>query len=719
MKRNLILLSLLTCILFPFIKIMGQSHYEVNLAGFSSDKYDEFCPVILNDQIVFTSNQENELMVTHKNSRNAGLFSIYKVDIDPEKWPSRPEIFSQNLFTPYNDGPASFSPDGNRMVYSRNIDTETKIKNVFDLANTLGLFFAEWQEGEWNHTGEFKYNNDGYSNTTPCFGPDGKYLYFASDRPGGYGGTDLYRSAMVEGEWGEPENLGGVINTKGNEVYPFVAANGDLFFASDGHEGLGKKDIFLSRFSDSVWSTPLHLGSPINSKNDDFGLITDKDFTSGFFSSNRGRTDDVYQFNTLIPQLYNCDTMVENQYCYEFWDEMYPGVDSLPVVYEWEFSDGTRIRGLRAEHCFAGPGKYWARLNIIDNSTSNTFFTQNSMEFELADHRQPYINSRDAGLMNTEMAFDGFRSYLPGYSIETYIWDFGDGVIHTGPEVTYQFKKKGVYGVKLGLTGYAEGNDYRKTKCVIKPVTILRDNQELAMHLSGIETAVFEKSEEMDESTGEIGQDFSVFEVNPEEEVFRVEVLSSADKVMLDDTIFDPLRNDYEIKEFYSATDSLYSYAVGEHSSLLETYDIYADVVEKGFTTARVKTYVLAELPTEVVTKINRDFAELMDANFEFNKSEVSENSYPILDMVAKIMKENPDLAMEIAAHTDNIGSFEFNMQLSKDRARSIVNYLVSKGIDKIRLVSKGYGESRPISSNSTEEGRRNNRRVEFIILNE
>jgi outer membrane protein OmpA-like peptidoglycan-associated protein len=82
-------------------------------------------------------------------------------------------------------------------------------------------------------------------------------------------------------------------------------------------------------------------------------------------------------------------------------------------------------------------------------------------------------------------------------------------------------------------------------------------------------------------------------------------------------------------------------------------------------------------------------------------------------------MVENPDLVMEIAAHTDNTGSFEFNMRLSQERAQSIVNYLVLKGIDKIRLVSKGYGESRPISSNSTEDGRMNNRRVEFIILNE
>jgi len=716
MRKTLLLLSVL--LIFSPLRLNSQSHYEVNLAGFSSNKYDEFCPVIYHDQIVFTSNQENDLMVTYKNTRNAGLFNIYKVNVDPESWSSQPEVFSRNLFTPFNDGPASFSPDGNLIVYSRNIDTKVKAKNIFDLNNTLGLFFAELNEGEWTNLVEFKYNNIEYSITTPCFSPDGLDLYFASDMPGGFGGTDIYRSSFTNGEWGEPVNLGERINTKDNEVYPFMAPNENLFFASDGYDGLGKKDIYLTKFTDSDWILPVHLDAPINSKDDDFGLITNQDFTEGYLSSNRDKSDDIYQFSTLIPQLFNCDTLLENQYCYEFWDDMYPGMDSLPVVYEWEFSDGTKIRGLIVEHCLPGAGNYWAKLNIVDNSTSNTFFTQTSMEFELVDHIQPYISSREAGIINSSMQFSGQESYLPGFSIEEYVWDFGDGIFNTGPDIEHQFENTGIYAVKLGVRGYAEGNETKETRCVIKPVTIVLDNQALAMHLSGMVSLEITEQTAMERDTGEGSQDFSVYNVNPEEEVFRVEVLASQEKIMLEDTIFHPLRNDYEIKEFYLPNDSLYSYTVGEHSTLLETYGVYSDVVEKGFTSAKVRTYVLAHLPTEVIAKINRDFAEIANANFEFNESEVSDSSFQILDKVVKIMKENPDLVMEIAAHTDNIGSFEFNMQLSEARAQSIVAYIASKGIDKIRLVGKGYGESRPISTNSTEEGRINNRRVEFIILN-
>ncbi len=717
MKKIIVFLSVL--IFCSQLMLIAQPRYQISVAEFSTKKYDEFCPVIYNDQVVFCSNQENELLISYRNNKNMSLFNIFKVDKNADASNEGAEVFSKNLITPFNDGPVSFNQEGNLIVFSRNIDSDAKVKNIFDINNNLGLFFAELIEGDWTNIVDFKYNDIKYSITTPCFSPDGKTLYYGSDMPGGFGGTDLYSSKLVNGEWSEPENLGSVINTKGNEVYPFLAENGDLFFASDGHGGMGKKDLFLSRKKDFQWITPVPLDAPINSKEDDFGLITDKDFSEGYFSTNRDRSDDIFKFSTLVPQLFDCDTLLENQYCFEFWDELYPGLDSLPVVYEWIFSDGTKKRGIKVEHCLPGAGNHWAKLNIIDNVTSNTFFTQSSMEFELNDHIQPYITSQEAGISNTEIKFDGLKSNLPGFSIEEYIWEFDNGNYYTGVETIHKFKKIGEYGIKLGITGYPEGSDTRETRCVIKPFLVVRDNQALAIHLSQNESQVInEPTESVEENGGEINQDFSVFEVDPEKEVFRVEVLSSNDKIMLDDSIFDPLREKFEIKEFYFSKDSLYSYTIGEYNSLLKTYNIYNDAVSKGFSSAKVKTYVLAELPTEIIAKINRDFAEFADANFEFNQFEVADNSYPVLDKIVEVMKDNPDLNLEIAAHTDNVGSFEYNMELSQKRAQSIVNYLTSKGIDKVRLAGNGYGESRPIASNSTEEGQMKNRRVEFIILN-
>ncbi|HUX57393.1 MAG TPA: PKD domain-containing protein [Bacteroidales bacterium] len=662
--------TLTIIILFSSLVLQGQDRYTAKRVHFSTDRYDEFSPVIDRDKIVFCSNQENELFLTYTNKDKKGLFNIFSIPLNDSTESSRPAVFSRNLISPYNDGPATFDTTGSMIIYSRNIDIKSKTKDIFDLNNNLGLYLATLVDGEWTNIEPFKYNNDQYSNTTPFLSPDGKYLYFASDMPGGFGGSDLYRCEYLDANWSEPENLGEVINTKGNEVYPSINSAGELFF------------------------------------------------TSGYFASNRNRSDDIFRFETRVPQLYNCDTLKENQYCFMFWDEKYPGLDSLPVIYEWEFSDGIKIRGLEVEHCFPGAGNYTAKLNIIDNSTSNTFFTQSSMEFEITDFEQPFISSRDAFLKDEEMEFSGLTSNLPGFSIEEYIWDFGDGDFTSGSTVSHTFSKSGVYGVKLGVTGYNEANVTKETRCVIKPVAIVSDNQALAMHLSGIKSLVTDELVVGKSDTNKIRQDFSLFDVNPEEEAFRVEVLSSEERIMFIDSIFDPLRGVYEIKEYYLVNDSLYSYTVGEYSSLLSTYEVYSDVVDRGYTSAKVKTFMLAELPTEIVARINRDFAELSDANFEFNQSMVSESSSPLLDKIVKILEDNPDLAMEIAAHTDNIGSFEYNMELSQSRAQSIVDYLVSKGIEKNRLVGKGYGESRPISANSTEDGRMKNRRVEFLILN-
>lgn len=455
--------------------VQGQEHYTAKRVYFSSDKYDEFSPVMIGNRIVFCSNQQDGLFITYMNKERKGLFKIFSVQLNDSTSHSKPEMFSRNLNTPYNDGPIAFDTSGRKAIYSRNIDIETKTKDLLGHNDNLGLFSTELIDGRWTNIKPFKYNDELFSNTTPFLSPDGKYLYFASDKPGGFGGSDLYRCEYIENSWSEPENLGKVINTSGNEVYPFINSSGELFFASDGHPGLGKKDIFMSKETFAGWITPVHLDPPINSPDDDFSLITDNAFASGYFASDRNKSDDIFRFETKIPQLYNCDTLKENQYCFQFWDDKYPGIDSLHVEYEWQFSDGAVLKGLSVEHCFPGSGKYWAKLNIVDNTTSNTFFTQTSMEFDLKDFEQPYITSKDTSGVFEEIEFSGLKSYLPGFHVDQYIWDFGDGDFMTGSDVSHSFKKDGVYNVKLGLTGNRDENKNVETYCIFKPIRILSD----------------------------------------------------------------------------------------------------------------------------------------------------------------------------------------------------------------------------------------------------
>ena len=457
------------------LNVACQARYEVSLAGFSSQEYDEFSPVVYQGGVVFCTNREYQLLVTHQTSKRKSLFNMFRVEPTETGEFSDPEIFSKELVTPYNDGPASFSTEGNLMVFSRNLDVNARIRNMVDLKNVLGLFFAVLIDGEWTNITPFKYNDPSYSIVSPCFSPDGKNLYFGSNMPGGYGGTDIYRSRLIDNEWSEPENLGPVINTSGNEIYPFVPGNGQLFFASDGHGGNGMKDIFLSRYSDSIWSSPFNLEIPINSTSDDFGIYTNEEFSEGYFSSNRGQNDDIFKFSTLVPHLSNCDTLQENIFCFEFWDEQSVGIDTIPASFEWEFSDGSLVKGQRVVHCFPGAGKYWAKLHIIDSTTDETFLTQSTLEFELEDHEQPFITSKDTEYVNNDISFSGLDSYLPGFTIEEYIWEFGDGNFSTGPEVIHRFMDPGNFFVKLGLSGYSNDKTVKEMKCVVKPLVIKKE----------------------------------------------------------------------------------------------------------------------------------------------------------------------------------------------------------------------------------------------------
>jgi len=472
------LLSVCLIMLLVQVNLPGQSRYAVHRLPFSSPDYDEFCPSIWGDTLIFCSNQENEFLLTYHDGRNRGLFNILRARIDPQGEEMKPSVLSKALVTPFNDGPAALSPDGKQMVYSRNQEVNAKHRNVFKLSNHLGIYFAELEDGVWIPKGEFPYNHPEYSITTPCYSPNGSFLYFASDHPEGYGGSDLYLSEWKEGAWSEPINLGAEINTSGNEAYPFVAANGDLFFASDGHVGLGGKDIFLTRFEGGQWMSPFHLEYPLNSEEDDFGLVTNGDFSEGFLSTSREKSDDIYRFYTHIPQLFDCEAMQTNNYCYEFWDEEYPGMDSLPVIYEWSFSDGTSTRGLRVTHCFPGAGAHWAKLNIIDDRTDSTYYTQSLLEFEITEHEQPFITSSETGVVDDSMVFSGIDSNLPGFVIEQYIWDFGDGGFTEGPEVEHVYETSGFYEVKLGLKGHMEGESQQQIRCVESRVEILSNQQD-------------------------------------------------------------------------------------------------------------------------------------------------------------------------------------------------------------------------------------------------
>jgi len=698
--------------------VVGQS-YAIEKTGFNSERYDDFSPVRYGDYLVFCSNRKHDVIVVHTSPESGEKVDIWSVSMDDSTSLNLASIFSKELLTSYNDGPVTFNADGNIIYYSRNIEVDNKRRDVFDDRNQLGLFRASLSNEVWSDITPFAYNSTDYSITTPALVPDGSRIFFASNMPGGFGGADLYYCDRVDGAWSEPVNLGSNINSTGNESYPFVNDEGVLYFSSDGWPGLGKKDIFYTWQEGEKWVIPVHMDAHINSKANDFGIFTNRNGTEGYFSSGRHKNDDIYSFVTDIPPFFKCDSLQKNYYCYLFYDEGSMEVDSIPLSFVWNFSDGEQVSGLEVEHCFPGAGQYMVELNIIDNNTGNTFFTQASYEVEISDEVQPFISSPDLFLKDEMIAFNATKSYVPDMKITQYYWDFDDGVNTKGMDTKHTFKSKGSYKVSLGLTGEPDSTGHIPKACVFKYVEVLKDNQELATYMAVQKGDLKELPKPAAEDSSTISPLYSLEEALERDAVFMVEVMNSPAKVNIDSSLFDPLRGAYNITEIFLSEDSLYSYNVGEASDLTESYSIYTDVVEKGFENASVKSYVLADLAEEELLQLTSTLEEFADAYFEFDDHKISEASYPILDQVVTILNKYPSLRLEIAAHTDNMGSFEYNISLSRRRALSMVDYLLSQGIERERIDGKGYGFSRPIASNSTEEGRMINRRVEFIILDE
>ncbi len=231
--------------------------------------------------------------------------------------------FDRSLNTRYHEGPATFTHDGTRVYFTRNNYNNGEARQSSDGVNKLKLYTAVQQNGVWQDIQELAFNNDEYSVGHPALGrtrhgePD-QLLYFASDMPGGFGGTDIYVSHWKDGAWGKPVNLGSAVNSKGNELFPYADEKGNLYFASDGLPGKGALDVFyaaLTATGDGVnWVK--NLPEPINSAADDFGIITDGNRQTGFFSSNRkngGADDDLYRF-TRKGDLFGCRELIVQVY---------------------------------------------------------------------------------------------------------------------------------------------------------------------------------------------------------------------------------------------------------------------------------------------------------------------------------------------------------------------------------------------------------------------
>jgi outer membrane protein OmpA-like peptidoglycan-associated protein len=716
-KKHLIILSLIYIINGSLISAQEEA-YSVKKANFSSDRYDEFSPVYYNGGLVFCSDQNSRLLFSYSTPQNEGLFKINY--IDTTRWSnSNVRLFSSSITSRFNDGPVTFSPGRDTIYFSRNIVVEGGLKEISGNRNKLGLFYAVLEGDKWTNITGMRFNSDSYNNTTPFLSPDGRQLYFASDRPDGFGGSDLFMCRWTNGYWSNPENLGPVVNTKGNEAYPFINQNGEIFFSSDGHEGLGGKDIFFSKFVNSEWITPVRLEAPVNSRSNDFGFISDESNNSGYFSTDREGSIDIYSFSANIPRFFFCGEQRKNSHCFSFPDDISIDIDPLNLQFEWDFGDGGKETGYVVNHCYQGSGKYSVKQNIIDKKTGRVVYNKLSLELEIENLEQPFIVAEDIVIKNEPVSFDAGESYFPGRTVISYHWDFGDGEKASGDVVTHLYAGNGEYNVRLGVRLKDTGSGKISQDCVSKKIIVINQIAD-SLSVTSPDSVAGESGYLSIFENDQLKID-TVYSSSAETQggaIFEVVIQSSKTQINLNTNTFEQIIPKYTLREKFIPGEDLFNYVIDKGINFMDVYPSYADAVALGFKDAVIKTYIPSDSAEMELWNIVKTYGISSDEYFAARDSRLISENFPVLDQLAVLMKNYPEVVLRIAVHTDNTGSSSSNLSLSLNRARSIVSYLVSKGIATNRLIPAGYGGTRPIASNYSEADRKKNRRLELIIMN-
>jgi outer membrane protein OmpA-like peptidoglycan-associated protein len=279
----------------------NSGRYKIENASINSN-YSDYGAAKYKNKIVFATARDTGSLSHRIHSWNNQYFTNLYTSISKEDGTlSKPEPFDGVVKTRFHEASPVFTKDGKTMYFTRNNYLEGKKGKSQDKTTLLKIYRAYAVDSLWTNVTELPFNSDQFSSAHPALSPNEKTLYFASNRPDSFGESDIYKVQINEdGSFGTPINLGNTINTLGRESFPFISDENEMYFASDGHPGLGGYDVFVSKIkADGTFSAIQNVGESINSTYDDFAYYINSTTRRGYFSSNRigGQgSDDIYQF---------------------------------------------------------------------------------------------------------------------------------------------------------------------------------------------------------------------------------------------------------------------------------------------------------------------------------------------------------------------------------------------------------------------------------------
>lgn len=447
--RKYILFIIALLVLLPDLSAQKRDGlYSIKKQTRISSGMDEAGAVPYEDDIVYISEATSVGASSPRDSKGRRLFTMFRVTPGT----GQKKQFIDQLVSQGHEGPVTFSADFKTMVFAQQRPSDENRKS-----DPLGLYFAENEGGEWINIRAFEHNDPQAWMFSPTLSKDGKTLFFSANIEGGEGGFDLY-SSHKEGEgWSKPKNLGAAVNTSEHELYPFIHTSGRLIFSSEGHDnGREGYDLFESYYSDGKWLGATKLQEPFNTRSNDYHAWFSEDLKSGYLTSDRqGRSKDIFSIETTMPVIENEQPIKKTYYKYRIYDRKLDSVDSNLFSYSWTINDTLTIPGHNIIYRFPEPGTYVCKLNVYDIQLDTLVEGQTVKTLNINLKEQAVITCPDTIQAGVPVEFDASQTYLPGFDIGRYTWDFGaeEGVTRfaEGLNVTHTYNHSGRFKVILGV----------------------------------------------------------------------------------------------------------------------------------------------------------------------------------------------------------------------------------------------------------------------------
>lgn len=299
-----------------YLKQIGyqKSKYTIEDIRSINSRYSDFAPTEYEGKLIFATTRDTggASKRIHK-WNNQPFLDLYQTTVGEQSGSfTKPTRFSNKLNSKFHESTTAFSKDGKTVYFTRNNYNQGSYKKNKNGTNLLKIYKSTKEGDSWSTPVEMPFNSDEYSTAHPALNADNSRLYFASDMEGTIGLSDIWYVEIDEnGNYGAPKNIGRPFNTEGRETFPFVSTNGDLYFASDGHPGLGGLDMYVIAKKKDGSQELINLGEPINSSYDDFTFIVNDSTKVGYFASNRKRGmggDDIYRF---VQEIIPCEVRIE------------------------------------------------------------------------------------------------------------------------------------------------------------------------------------------------------------------------------------------------------------------------------------------------------------------------------------------------------------------------------------------------------------------------